>query len=109
MIASVVNDDEKQRSYLIVIIQPDNLERMRKADPLTLETERGILPPVKYPARLNVLIAYEEDDFKINKLALEGDTPEIFRYIMRGFKFSREQGDGTENSFKLNRKPEEAK
>ncbi|HEY2352010.1 MAG TPA: hypothetical protein VGH83_05835 [Candidatus Acidoferrum sp.] len=105
MIATLIDHDARKESFLIIIIQPDNLERMRKADPITLETKEikgGLLPTPKYPARLTVVIAYEEDDFEINKLALTGEFSEVLRYIMRGYKFHRDI-DGKEHAFTLNR------
>jgi hypothetical protein len=104
MIATLVNHDELRTSYLVVVIQPDNLKRMRKADPVTLETVamHGILPVAKYPDRLAVLIAYEEDEEEVYRVATSGSFAEMSKYLTRGYKFLRDD-DGTERAFSLNR------
>jgi len=104
MIASLVNNDEKQESYLVIAIQPDNLERMRKADPITLESKSmgGILPEVKYPARLAVLIAYEEDEVELWKLGQAGNLWPMIQYLTRGYHFNRDE-DGTDRAFSISK------
>jgi predicted GNAT superfamily acetyltransferase len=104
MIVTLINNDEVQQTYLIVVIEPDNLERMRKADPITFQSNRlkGILPEVKYPADLAVLIAYEEDDAELYKLAKDGDFKALASYLTRGYRFDRSE-DGAERAFSLTR------
>jgi hypothetical protein len=108
MVCSLINNDASQESFLIVVIQPQNLERMRKADPITLEPDRlgGLLPTVKYPARLRVLIAYEEDEVEVYRLGNLG-FEQLFKYLLRGFKWKPEHEDGPENAFKLTRNQEQ--
>ena len=87
MIATVFNIDEKQESFLIICFEKDNLERMKQHDPITLESRaRGgkILHLAKYPAALSILIAYEEDDVALYKLAKANDAQALLRYLERG-------------------------
>jgi hypothetical protein len=101
----MVNDPEKRESILVIVIEQDNLERMREADPITLETKLsgGVLPVPEYPDRLRILIAYEEDDVKLWQLARSNNLGDLLHYLARGWKFKRGL-DGTEHSFKLNTK-----
>jgi hypothetical protein len=104
MMTTLVNDDERQESYLLVIIEPDNLKRMRKADPITLETVamHGVLPTVKYPERLAVLIAYEEDEVALYKAAQTGSFADMLQFVSRGYKFNRDE-DGAWRAFSINK------
>lgn len=104
MMATLVNNDERKESYLIVVIEPDNLARMRKHDPITLETvaSGGILGTAKYPERLMMLVAYEEDEVALWKAAQTGTLGDLIKLLRRGYKFNRDV-DGTERSFSVNR------
>jgi hypothetical protein len=103
MMATLVNNDERQESYLIVVLQPDNLARMRKSDPITLETTAlgGILPTAKYPEKLALLVAYEEDEVALYRAAQTGNLADILQLVNRGYKFKRDD-DGTERCFSIN-------
>jgi len=63
MLMSMINLDRLQQTILLVVIQRDNLDRMKKADPITLESTLagGLLPPPRYPLNLSILMAYEDD------------------------------------------------
>jgi len=94
MIASMVNLPKEARSVLVVVIEADNLERMKKADPVTLESYRagGVLPPPMFPLNLSVLVAYEEDQTTLYALAkAANDSPEgvksLFEYLERNREF----------------------
>jgi hypothetical protein len=101
MIASVINDPELKRTVIVVVIEPENLERMSKGDPATLETKSlgGILPNIDYPENYSVLVAFETDEAELYKKA-RGDRAEFLRYLERGRRFIKGQ-DGTENAFKI--------
>jgi hypothetical protein len=103
MMATLINNDERRESYLVIVIQPDNLARMQKSDPITLETQAlgGVLPEAKYPDRLAVLVAYEEDEVALYKAAQTGDFGDILRLLHRGYKFKRDE-DGTHRAFSIN-------
>jgi hypothetical protein len=101
MIVTVINDPTEQQSILIVVLEPDNLKRMKKADPITMETKGplgGVLPPIDYPQKFAVVIAAEEEEeTKLYQAAGDGS---LLHYIMRGYKFKRDL-DGTERAFSM--------
>lgn len=100
----MINNDQSRESVLFIILERDNLDRMKKADPITLSTEglKGILPSPKYPDRMGVMVAYEEDEVAVYQLAQSGDTHAMFQYVMRGYKWKRDL-DGDHNAFKIPR------
>jgi len=100
MIAAVMNFTDQERTVIVVVIEPENLQRMSTGDPATLETESlgGILPPVLYPNNYAVLIAYEQDEVELYKKARENPVA-LLQYLERGRRFL--PGDGTENAFKV--------
>ena len=107
MIATVLNVDPIKESFVVVVIQPDNLKRMRRADPITLETVGaktggGIMPVVKYPESLSILIAYEEDEPALWKICQSNDPVAMMKYLQRGLKFNRDE-DGAARAFSLNK------
>jgi hypothetical protein len=99
MIAAMVNDAKAARSILVVVIEPTNLERMRQADPVTLESRPagGILLPPLFPMNFSVLIAYEEDTEKLQEMVKE-DGYKALKWLERGRRFDPAT-DGTKNSF----------
>ena len=109
MLAAMMDIDELQQSILIVVIESDNLKRMKKADPITLESinNRGALKPPKYPQNFNTLIAYEEDDATLWAKAKRNPV-EMLRWLERGRIFDPKT-DGMKNAFKMSRDPEPSK
>lgn len=107
MIMSMVELDERKQTILYVIIERENLARMEKADPITLESiaEGGMLPAPRYPANFSVLIAYEPDSEELYKMAQR--PPMLIRWLERGRKYIRGL-DGKENSFKMAKELENA-
>lgn len=103
MMATLVNDYDRKASYLVVVLQPDNMERMRKADPVSLESVAlgGILPTPAFPDKLGVVIAYEEDEVGLYKAAQTGNLADLLRFIQRGYHFNRDI-DGTHRAFSIN-------
>ena len=61
------DDDATGSSTLIFILQKDNVDRMQKADSITLFPCRmgGFLPRLAYPENTSVVIAYEDDTGKV--------------------------------------------
>lgn len=88
MIMAMVDVDQLKKSILCVVIETNNLVRMEKADPVTLESikEGGLLPAPKYPENLSLLIAYEPDIDELYKRAREGG-PKLLAWLERGRKF----------------------
>ena len=105
MVAAILNFDQTQESVMLIVIERDNLERMEKADPITLESvERGgVLMPARYPHQLSLLIAYEKDDAELYRLVRESSMVELLRWLERGRKWI-EQEDGKKNTFKAREK-----
>lgn len=105
MIMTVINFPERERSLILIILERDNLDRMKVADPVTLETKAlgGVLdPPPAYPHRLTLIIAYEEDDAELYRMATHPDRTELLNYVKRGIKFLPQ--DGSSKAFRLNPK-----
>ena len=108
MIAAVMNFHDLKRSVIVVVIEADNLQRMKKGDPATLETHSlgGVLPDILYPTNYGVLVAYEEDEVELYKMARTGDGADLLRYLERGRKFLRHI-DGTDKAFTIPGKVED--
>jgi hypothetical protein len=94
---------EVERSILLVVFEKENLERMKKADPITLESiaSGGILGLPKYPKDFNILIAYEEDDAELYRMAKVGDVGAMLRWLERGRVYDKDK-DGKHHTMKLN-------
>ena len=90
MITTKVDIPDQQRSVLIVVIEKDNFERMKSGDPITLEHHGCVMPSVRFPDKLDIVIAYEEDDVTLYRLAKSGGQEEILRYITRNYKINPE-------------------
>ena len=105
MMVTMVDNDESKETYLVLVLQPDNLKRMRRSDPVTIETTLtgGVLPVAKYPDRLMMLVAYEEDEVELYKIAQSGDFGAMLTFLRRGYKFDRDI-DGTHRAFSLTKK-----
>jgi hypothetical protein len=75
-------------SFLIVVIEADNLERMKQGDPITLNTEEfgGVLSNLD-PSKLQMIIAYEQDSTKLQEIAATGDATALINWLSRGYKF----------------------
>lgn len=105
MIVATIDLPSPDRTVLVMIIEKDNLDRMRVADPITLESRAmggHVMPKIRHPENLSLLVAYEEDDVELYKLARAGDMIELLRYLERGRKWKPEM-DGKENMFRLHR------
>jgi hypothetical protein len=101
MIYAMLNIDATKESIIIVVIEPENLRRMDRADPISIESANrgGLMKVPKYPEALSLLIAYERDD-ELYRLVRDGDLVELLRWLERGRQFIRGL-DGKENSFKI--------
>ena len=84
----MINLDGLQQSILLVVIERDNFDRMKKADPITLESTQagGLLPPPSYPLNLSLLIAYEEDQDDLYRRAKK-NAAEMLKWLERGRVF----------------------
>ena len=77
---------ERGPQLLLIILTKDNLERMRKGDPFDMHTRQlaGQMNPDGKIGDLDIVVAYEEDEAAIIKLAEKNDLPAIIARIERG-------------------------
>jgi hypothetical protein len=94
VIFAQVDNDEEQTSGVIVVIEPDNLERMKTGDPITIEpgTRGGVLRPAKYPQSFGFIICFEADPGPVYELVQKGNTGGLLKYLMRGYRYKPEDG-----------------
>jgi len=73
-------------TILVVILDRDNLDRMREGDPFDLRTiAYGDHLPLDRPIRdLDIVIAYEEDVEPLLKFKETGDLAGLWRHLERG-------------------------
>jgi hypothetical protein len=86
------HEHEKRRTVLAVVIETDNLERMKAADPITIESDSrgGLMPHLPYPDNTSLLIAFESDTAPILELARKQNVIGLFQYLERGFQFKQD-------------------
>jgi hypothetical protein len=92
MILMQSDDDKHKKSALIIVIEPDNLERMKNGDPITLNPKDvgGFLEPIKYPENFGVFLSFEADPGRCYEL--QSKPQELLQYLMRGWKFNALDG-----------------
>ena len=89
VIAIPVESDGHTKDALIVVLGPDNLERMKKADPaeFALATSGyNLVNPI-------ILLCYEEQTPELMTLLQSGDLEKIVKHLRRGFEFRPDKGD----------------
>lgn len=101
MLVSSIDIHEQRRTLLLIVIEKENFERMKNADPITLESvnEGGWLPIPTYPANFSILIAYEENDEELYKRAKSGGAA-FLAYLERNRKWKPEV-DGVQHIMKI--------
>lgn len=101
MILFSVDIPEKQRTVFCIVLEKDNLARMREGDPATLESRSagGLLPVPQFPENLSLLVAYLEDGAELIELARQnpGNGAVLLRYLEKNRQW-RPDVDGVENS-----------
>jgi hypothetical protein len=103
MLAAMLNNEQRRRSILVIVIEAENLARMQKADPITLQStlQGGALPVPRYPLDFSILIAYESDTRPILEMARKpGNGDDIIAYLERNRVFIKGK-DGTENTYRI--------
>lgn len=75
----------------IIVLEPDNLERMKQADPADIQPLMYMQGPMlNAPIKqLDLVIAYEEDLDELRKLNAGNDTWGIIRWLERGRKIMK--------------------
>jgi hypothetical protein len=83
-------DNLNEESLLVIVIEADNLDRMKKSDPITLKSEQmgGILKTVGHAARFRVLVAYEQDSGPLYEFLQKQDQGGLMQYLLRGYKLA---------------------
>jgi hypothetical protein len=72
-----------RRRILILVLEKENLVRMRDADPIDLKTDDYFVTQ-RNAAGIELLIAYEEDRDKLLALNQSGGIAEVVRWLERG-------------------------
>lgn len=90
----IVFQVEAAESFLVVVIEKDNLSRMEQGDPITLNPKHkgGCIDFIQNPSNLRVLIAYEADSGKAYEFLQRNDRQGLINYLMRGYKFTDVDG-----------------
>ena len=105
MIVASVDLPNPNRTVLLVIIEKENLDRMRKADPITLESRQQggkVMPKIRYPENLSLLIAYEEDETELYRIAKDGDLIQLVAFLERSRTWQADV-DGADKVFTLHK------
>jgi hypothetical protein len=104
MILVYVDIPEKQRTVLCIVLEKDNLDRMREGDPVTLESPDagGLLRRPRFPEGLSILVAYLEDSAEFYEIADKnvGNPRALLRYLEKKRQW-RPEVDGVANSTNL--------
>lgn len=72
-----------RRRILVLILEKENLVRLRLSDPIDLKTDDYFVPQ-QNAAGIELLIAYEEDREKLLALNKSGGISEVVRWLERG-------------------------
>jgi hypothetical protein len=101
MVIGMLDIDELSQSILFIVLEKDNVERMKMADPVTLESIRkgGMLAPIMYPRNFSILVAIEEDSDEVYRRA-RGNRMEFLEWLERGRVFI-EGVDGKVHGFRI--------
>lgn len=107
MLATMLDLHDHRKSILLIIIEKENLERMKKADPITLESVNmgGWLPVPAYPQKFSLLIAYEEDSEELHRRA-KGNKQAFLAWLER-YRQWKPDVDGVQHIAKLPNQGEE--
>jgi hypothetical protein len=86
LILPIETTDHKEDA-LVIVLGPDNIERMQEADPCEV---------FGYPHTLvkpKVMVCFEKPSPEWNTVLHSGNLQQILKYLTRGFKFRPELGD----------------
>lgn len=86
-----------QPRTVVIVIEQDNMDRMVKADPITLETKTlgGFLPSVEQPDKLQIVIAFEPASEALYEVMRTNDWVAIWNYLHRGYEYTDIDGKVT--------------
>lgn len=104
MIVFCVDIPDKQRTVYCIVLEKDNLARMREGDPATLESRisGGLLAAPRFPGNLCILVAYLEDTQEFYEIAHKtaSNPLDLLRYLEKNRQW-RPEVDGVEHSTSL--------
>lgn len=86
-----------QPRTIVVVIEQNNMDRMVKSDPITLETQAlgGFLPSVMQPDQLQIVIAYEPASEALYEVMRTDDMDAVWKYLYRGYEYTEVDGKVT--------------
>jgi hypothetical protein len=81
-----VSRPERGAQVFIVVLNKENLDRMKEADPFDLQMKayRQVVDTDQKLVNLDLVIAYEEDTAELERMAKAGDIAGLIAYIERG-------------------------
>lgn len=84
----IPSHEERGPLVVFVVLEKENLERMRKGDPCDLQfTNYKAFLPVEQPiSQLDLVIAYEEDKNSLMKFKAANDIAGLLKWLERGRK-----------------------
>ena len=87
-----IKTEGHKRDALIIVLGPENLERMKQGDPAELQLKqlRQAGKELVDPA---ILLCYEEPSPTLNRLIQGGDITAVIKYLQRGWKYRPDAGD----------------
>jgi hypothetical protein len=89
--ALIISTIIKRKRVMLVVIGPDNVERMQERDPLELELYRMPFPePV---AVIGIVIASDAELTQLEQLMRQGKVEEAIERATSGWKYRPERGD----------------
>lgn len=96
MIVKQYDDKQAHESWLIVVIEANNLPRMRRADPITIQAMAlgGVLKPFLFPQQIRLCIAYDENPDRVRKIIANVGAEGLLQYLRRKEVYDETQGDG---------------
>jgi hypothetical protein len=92
MLTLPIETENHLHDMIVIILTPDNLERMKKADPGKLDLSN--IHRAGYNLHEpTIMLCYEEPTPEFNRLMHLADIHALLKYLLRGWKFQPEKGD----------------
>ena len=87
----IISTKKKWKRIVLVIIGPDNIERMQEKDPLEIELYR--LPFAEPISVIGVVVASDAELTQIEQLLRQGKVDEAIERATSGWQYRPEMGD----------------
>lgn len=88
MLILPIETEDHSHDALIIVLEKDNLDRMKQADPAEVDLRKSgktLVNPV-------VMVCYEEEQAKLT-MVHQGNLEAIIKHLQRGWRFSPDKGD----------------